>query len=345
MEKRLREEQKKRQTWMEEDGPESKTSSTSTASNDHSETLDSTVAHMQDEVHLDYDGTALTNTATPELSDTHSPVGHASGTARSVTDLNSVEYPDGVQRPRIELNRNLKQGKFRCVTLFCLVSRPHLSLIGRYDRDFLLQFMPECKEKPNFLFPLAAFGLDPSVLHSAVSRGGSGRWGGSSPMSSPSSATPRQTSVGANAPNPQSVDLKVPTQVLQARDDQIPPSSVSSRFVLSNKDDSSRKPLVGNRTRSKRGLKRVDRPTPCQSSPLGSSVFVPDITTSQAIAPNDVATNSLPPVEHSGTPSVPEEEKTAEETGALICTHCGAEPLDPIVTTCKHLFCHRCVRI
>lgn len=32
----------------------------------------------------------------------------------------------------------------------------------RYDRDFLLQFMPICKEKPTTLLPLAIVGLDPT---------------------------------------------------------------------------------------------------------------------------------------------------------------------------------------
>lgn len=44
----------------------------------------------------------------------------------------------------------------------------------RYDRDFLLQFMPVCKQKPETLPPLEDIGLVPKVLD-PVPRGGSGR--------------------------------------------------------------------------------------------------------------------------------------------------------------------------
>ncbi|KAF8891818.1 hypothetical protein BD779DRAFT_151469 [Infundibulicybe gibba] len=40
-----------------------------------------------------------------------------------IHDLATVMYPEGVQRPSIELNVNMRGGQFR------------------YDRDFLLQFM------------------------------------------------------------------------------------------------------------------------------------------------------------------------------------------------------------
>lgn len=46
---------------------------------------------------------------------------------------------------------------------------------GRYDRDFLLQFMSVCKEKPDSLPPLDAIGLEPADQGHAMYRGGSGR--------------------------------------------------------------------------------------------------------------------------------------------------------------------------
>lgn len=46
---------------------------------------------------------------------------------------------------------------------------------ARYDRDFLLQFMSVCKEKPDMLPPLDAIGLEPSDSSTySMSRGGSG---------------------------------------------------------------------------------------------------------------------------------------------------------------------------
>ncbi|KAJ3997784.1 hypothetical protein F5050DRAFT_1690116, partial [Lentinula boryana] len=71
------------------------------------------------------------------------PLPSALATARVIDDLGRVPYPEGVQSPKIELNVNAKDGKFR------------------YDRDFLLQFMSVCKEKPDNLPALDAIGLEP----------------------------------------------------------------------------------------------------------------------------------------------------------------------------------------
>ncbi|KAI5982485.1 ARM repeat-containing protein [Pisolithus albus] len=79
-------------------------------------------------------------------------------TARNIDRLDEVEYPEGIRSPKTELNQNAKDGKFR------------------YDRDFLLQFMAVCKEKPPNLPPLDILGIEPvdqSVF--GLSRGGSGR--------------------------------------------------------------------------------------------------------------------------------------------------------------------------
>ena len=65
------------------------------------------------------------------------------------------------------------------------------SFICRYDREFLLQFMSVCKERPATLPPLDAIGLEPVDHTHAMSRGGSGHH-------RPSSALPpsRQASIG-----------------------------------------------------------------------------------------------------------------------------------------------------
>ncbi|KAG5647073.1 hypothetical protein DXG03_001443 [Asterophora parasitica] len=104
------------------------------------------------------------------------PLPSALSTARHIEDLGAVSYPEGIESPAHELNKDAKPGKFR------------------YDRGFLLQFMERCKDKPDNLPPLDAIGLEPnsdiSGVH-AMTRGGSGRRQGSS------SGAPRgQASVG-----------------------------------------------------------------------------------------------------------------------------------------------------
>ncbi|KAK7036415.1 hypothetical protein VNI00_011612 [Paramarasmius palmivorus] len=86
------------------------------------------------------------------------PLPSALATARVIEDLGSVSYPEGVKSPQVELNVNATKGKFR------------------YDRDFLLQFMSICKEKPDMLPPLDAIGIEPvDQSNFTLSRGGSGR--------------------------------------------------------------------------------------------------------------------------------------------------------------------------
>lgn len=112
-----------------------------------------------------------------DLSSTHKPVASplpsALATARHIQDINTIQYPGDIKSPKPELNVNAKDGKFR------------------YDRDFLLQFMSVCKEKPDNLPPLEAIGIEPSDQH-LMGRGGSGRRGVSGGMGGPS----RQGSVG-----------------------------------------------------------------------------------------------------------------------------------------------------
>jgi translation initiation factor 4G len=101
------------------------------------------------------------------------PLPSALATARHIDDLGAVPYPDGVLSPKVELNANAQPGKYR------------------YDRDFLLQFMSVCKEKPESLPPLDAIGIESSDQNFSLSRGGSGRH-----RTSSTAGPSRQNSVG-----------------------------------------------------------------------------------------------------------------------------------------------------
>ncbi|KZT72291.1 hypothetical protein DAEQUDRAFT_755150 [Daedalea quercina L-15889] len=116
----------------------------------------------------------------PDLSSTRNqpisqPLPSALATARIIEDLGSVSYPRGIKSPKVELNVNAKHGKFR------------------YDRDFLMQFMKICKDKPDNLPPLDAIGLEPSEQGTGIpmSRGGSQRRS-STAMGPPPSNAARQ---------------------------------------------------------------------------------------------------------------------------------------------------------
>lgn len=71
-----------------------------------------------------------------------SAVAQSLQTARFISEPNATAYPEGIRSPLPELNAAAPPGKFR------------------YDRDFLLQFMEVCKEKPESLPPLAEIGLE-----------------------------------------------------------------------------------------------------------------------------------------------------------------------------------------
>ncbi|KAG8949381.1 hypothetical protein FRC04_008616 [Tulasnella sp. 424] len=63
--------------------------------------------------------------------------------ARKIDDLDRVTYPVGIKAPSVELNQGqAKGGKYK------------------YDRDFLLQFMQVCKDKPDNLGSLDALGIE-----------------------------------------------------------------------------------------------------------------------------------------------------------------------------------------
>ncbi|KAI0629419.1 armadillo-type protein [Trametes polyzona] len=64
---------------------------------------------------------------------------------RMIEDITTIKYPEGIRGPKEELNVNAIHGRFR------------------YDRDFLLQFMPVCKQRPAALPPLDSIGLIPVI--------------------------------------------------------------------------------------------------------------------------------------------------------------------------------------
>ncbi|KAH9047388.1 eukaryotic translation initiation factor 4G1-domain-containing protein [Lactarius hengduanensis] len=104
----------------------------------------------------------------------------ALATARHIEDLNRITYPEGIKSPKVELNVNAQDGKFR------------------YDRDFLLQFMNVCKEKPDNLPPLDALGLEPRDVSLSKPRGGSSRNRASNNMPIPGNV--RSGSIGLSFP-------------------------------------------------------------------------------------------------------------------------------------------------
>ncbi|KAJ7120686.1 eukaryotic translation initiation factor 4G1, eIF4E-binding domain-containing protein [Mycena crocata] len=80
-------------------------------------------------------------TSPPSKPNIPAAFGSALATARFIDDLSRVPYPENIQRPNVDLVAGANDKKFR------------------YDRDFLLQFMSICKDKPDMLPPLDAIGL------------------------------------------------------------------------------------------------------------------------------------------------------------------------------------------
>ncbi|KAI9568879.1 armadillo-type protein [Boletus coccyginus] len=108
--------------------------------------------------------------------DMSTPPLSALATARNIERLQDIEYPEGIRSPKEDLNKDAKDGKFR------------------YDRDFLMQFMVLCKEKPPNLPPLDILGIEPVDQSTfSMTRGGSGRHRQPSSAMTP---TARQSSVG-----------------------------------------------------------------------------------------------------------------------------------------------------
>lgn len=104
------------------------------------------------------------------------PLPSALASARIIEDIGKVSYPEGIKAPSSELNVNATSGKFR------------------YDRDFLMQFMKVCKEKPDDMPSLDAIGLEPSDQQGSFS-GRRGR----APIGGPGSAR-GSVGLGLNGP-------------------------------------------------------------------------------------------------------------------------------------------------
>ena len=113
-------------------------------------------------------------------------------TARNIERLQDIEYPEGVRGPREDLNKDAKDGKFRYLNIARALSICSPSC--RYDRDFLIQFMHLCKEKPTNLPPLDILGIEPVDQSTfSMTRSGSGRH---RHLASAITLTARQSSVG-----------------------------------------------------------------------------------------------------------------------------------------------------
>ena len=87
-------------------------------------------------------------------------------TAHYIKDINSITYPQGIKSPKLELNVNIQKGKFRYTFQIYTIVQCFFStrFFYSYDRDFLLQFMNICKDKPNNLPLLGDLGLEPREM-------------------------------------------------------------------------------------------------------------------------------------------------------------------------------------
>ncbi|KAG1802921.1 uncharacterized protein HD556DRAFT_1263252 [Suillus plorans] len=220
-------------------------------------------------------------------------------TARVIENLSEVAYPEGIKSPKVELNANVRDGRFR------------------YDRDFLMQFMHICKEKPPTLPALDVLGIEPVDQASfPMARGGSGRHRNAS-GAMPVSAN-RQASVGLGIGGFQKPS--VPSG-FQMGNFQSPGSKLTSeeRFAMSNRSASTssatsqfRSPMVrtpstggpghpmhgSNRIRSKRGEKRGDaNKTPMSQQEHGSGYGVAPILGAgfEPVAPLELSANRWVP--------------------------------------------------
>lgn len=229
--------------------------------------------------------------------DMSAPPLSALATARNIERLQDIEYPEGVRSPREDLNKDAKDGKFRYLNIALFSSFSICSRSCRYDRDFLMQFMQLCKEKPPNLPPLDILGIEPVDQSTfSMTRGGSGR------HRQPASAIPptaRQNSVGLGitsgfgtkpgaAPSPFSMgQFSTPTSKLTSEERYLISTGVRSASVSGGpaalpfvRPAMTRTASQGgshpsNRVRSKRGDRRTDanKVTYSQQGPLEGSGF------------------------------------------------------------------------
>lgn len=100
--------------------------------------------------------------------------------ARNIDNLNSISYPENIKSPRPDLNADAAPGKYR------------------YDRDFLMQFMQVCIEKPEHLPNLEAIGMVDAGADSGMRSNFAG--GASGGRRTPSMGPPAVPNRGSGAP-------------------------------------------------------------------------------------------------------------------------------------------------
>ncbi|KAM0748522.1 hypothetical protein T439DRAFT_358407 [Meredithblackwellia eburnea MCA 4105] len=92
--------------------------------------------------------------------DVPSPLPSALASARAIDNLSNISYPANIKSPRADLNVSAEPGKYR------------------YDREFLMQFMSVCVEKPESLPNLEVIGMIDAGSDLSGGRGGPGGPGG-----------------------------------------------------------------------------------------------------------------------------------------------------------------------
>ncbi|WWC70114.1 uncharacterized protein I206_104061 [Kwoniella pini CBS 10737] len=102
----------------------------------------------------------------------------ALNTAKPIEDIASIVYPGATKSPQPQLNVGAEPGKFR------------------YDRDFLMQFMGVCREKPESLPPLEEIGLEADASSGFGGRGARGGRNSTGPQSRGASGVPTGLGIG-----------------------------------------------------------------------------------------------------------------------------------------------------
>ncbi|WRT66489.1 uncharacterized protein IL334_003448 [Kwoniella shivajii] len=118
--------------------------------------------------------------SSPALGGDESPSASQSAlnTAKPIEDIASIVYPGSMKSPQPQLNVGAEPGKFR------------------YDRDFLMQFMGVCREKPESLPPLEEIGLEADASSGFGSRGARGGRNSTGPSSRSASGASTGLGIG-----------------------------------------------------------------------------------------------------------------------------------------------------
>ncbi|THH33090.1 hypothetical protein EUX98_g1117 [Antrodiella citrinella] len=235
--------------------------------------------------------------------------------ARHIDDFSVVNYPDGVSSPVAE-------------------NAPAAHKPRHYSRDFLMQFMGICKEKPDNLPPLDVLGLQPD--QSQIARGGSGRRqasvsGNMGPPASATRAQPGMSGLGisglsksggggfnmgqfATQANKLSSDERFAMSSRSTSVSSTGPGGMPfgrpTPMVRSSSQGGPGGTGMGHRTRSKRGEKRGESKSninPGQSSsfgPSGNSQYNNMGGPLEPVAPLEVSANRWQPAAKKGPVTV-----------------------------------------